>query len=129
MKKLLSITVIALALFAAVLFGACEKPCEHQNVLTVEGYSATCTEDGLTDGSYCADCGDVITEQKVIPALEHTAGDWIVDKEATCTETGGKHKECVNCGEVLDTESIPVIEHTAGDWIVDKEATCAEAGS
>ena len=111
MKKLLSITVILLALFSAALFGAREKPCEHQNVLAVKGHPATCTEDGLTDGSYCADCGDIITEQKVIPAFGHTAGDWIVDKEATCTEAGSKHKECEICGELLETEEIPVTEH------------------
>ena len=37
----------------------------------------------------------------------HTPGDWIVDKEPTADEEGSKHQECVDCGEILDTEAIP----------------------
>ena len=36
----------------------------------------------------------------------HTAGDWIVDKEATVSEEGKRHKECTVCGYVMQTESI-----------------------
>ena len=40
--------------------------------VTVEGYPASCKVSGLTDGSYCSDCGKVLTVQEVIPALGHT---------------------------------------------------------
>ena len=43
---------------------------------------------------------------------EHTASDWIIDENATCTEEGSKHKECTECGETLETESIPSNGHT-----------------
>ena len=36
----------------------------------------------------------------------HTAGDWIVDKEATSSEDGSRHKECTVCGYIIETESI-----------------------
>ena len=41
--------------------------------VTVPGKAATCTEDGLTDGSKCSVCGVILTEQTTISALGH---DW-----------------------------------------------------
>lgn len=38
----------------------------------------------------------------------HLETDWIVDKEATPTSTGSKHKECTKCGAIT-TETIPKI--------------------
>lgn len=37
----------------------------------------------------------------------HTPGDWIVDKAATSTEAGQRHKACTACGYVTATETIP----------------------
>ena len=34
--------------------------------ITIEGKPATCTEAGLSDGSYCADCGAIVKEQTLI---------------------------------------------------------------
>lgn len=36
----------------------------------------------------------------------HTAGEWIVDKEASAEEDGSKHKECIVCGTVMENETI-----------------------
>ncbi len=55
--------------------------------------------------------------------------EWIVDIEATCTQVGSQHKDCVICGIVTETEEIPLKEHIAGDWIVDEQATVYKAGS
>ena len=44
-------------------------------------------------------------------ACVHSYGDWIVDREATETATGEKHRECTKCGEI-QTESIPKATHT-----------------
>lgn len=54
------------------------------------GKAATCTEDGLTDGTACSVCGETIQEQEPIPAPGH---DWL---NATCTEPA----KCSVCGEV-----------------------------
>jgi|GEM_PF-1945559 len=99
----------------------------HTEVID-EAVAATCTEAGKTAGKHCSVCGEVITAQEVVPATGHTESDWIVDKEATCTEAGGRHKECTVCGETTATEVISATGHTETDWIVDKEATCTEAG-
>ncbi|MDD6043616.1 MAG: leucine-rich repeat protein, partial [Eubacteriaceae bacterium] len=43
---------------------------EH-SVVKIEGYDPTCTEAGLTEGSYCSECGEVIKEQTSIDAIGH----------------------------------------------------------
>lgn len=43
--------------------------------VTDTGYAATCTEDGLTDGSHCQICDAVIQKQEVIPATGHAWGE------------------------------------------------------
>lgn len=37
---------------------------------------------------------------------EHISGDWIIDQEATEEATGSKHRECVVCGRILETQEI-----------------------
>ena len=68
---------------------------------SISGKSATCTEEGLSEGSKCSVCGETVVEQQVIPAKGHTeAIDAAV--AATCTSDGlteGKH--CSECNEVL----------------------------
>jgi len=40
----------------------------------------------------------------------HTSSDWITDKEASAGSTGKRHKECLVCGETLETETIPALQ-------------------
>ncbi len=37
----------------------------------------------------------------------HTPGDWIIDRPATETQEGSRHKECTVCGYETDRETIP----------------------
>ena len=37
----------------------------------------------------------------------HTAGDWVIDTNATASTNGSKHKECTVCGYVMETATIP----------------------
>ena len=56
-------------------------------------------------------CGVIIEDSKAA----HTASDWIIDTEATATTDGTKHKECTECGYVMETGTIPATgggEHT-----------------
>ena len=52
-----------------------ETVCNHETVLTEKGFSPTCTETGLTDKKYCADCGTVIEESEIILASGHEYKD------------------------------------------------------
>ena len=60
-----------------------------------------------------------------------TAEDaWIIDKAATCTEQGSKHKDCTKCGETV-TEPIPVDTVNGHKFYREKvtlEPTCTEKG-
>ena len=96
---------------------------------TVPGYPASCTENGLSDGSVCTVCGVTTLSQQIIPATGHTASDWIVDLEPNCTELGSQHKECTVCQTTLNTQSLSSLGHVESDWITDLEATCDVKGS
>lgn len=37
----------------------------------------------------------------------HIPGEWIIDRPATATETGSRHRECTVCGYHMGSESIP----------------------
>lgn len=60
--------------------------------------TASCTADGLTAGSHCALCGQVIELQKVIPAFGHDFTQ-IETVYPTETEDGCITYQCTNCGE------------------------------
>lgn len=81
--------------------------------------AATCTAPGLTEGKHCASCGAVLAAQEEIAALGHEFGDWISEKNATCTEAGKGIRTCSACGET-ETKEISPEGHA---WV---EATCAE---
>lgn len=52
---------------------ATEVGTEHIHTEVIDyAVDATCTTDGLTQGSHCSVCGEVIVEQIVIPATGHT---------------------------------------------------------
>ena len=92
----------------------CDKVLVAQNVTDMKPHAevidaaveATCTSTGLTEGKHCANCDKVLVAQSVTDMKPHSEGDWVVDKEATATESGSKHQECAVCGETLKTEVI-----------------------
>ena len=85
----------------------------HEHVITIlSAKPATCSEDGLSEGEMCQECGTVLTAQTTIPATGHTV---VIDpgRAATCTDNGlteGSH--CQTCGAVLTAQTtIPAIGH------------------
>ena len=93
----------------------------------------TCTKAGVHGHYECSVCkkkfdadGKAFTSTSIyIPKLGHL-GDWIIDAEATCTESGSKHRICSVCGE---TEKVTILSagHTWSDWI-ESAPTCTEEG-
>lgn len=80
---------------------------ENHKVVVDKAVEATCTETGLTEGSHCSDCNEILAEQKIILAKGH--GDTIIKnaKSATTTETGYTGDTyCSVCGEMLCTGDI-----------------------
>ena len=96
----------------------------------IAGKAASCTEDGLTEGSKCSVCGEVLKKQEVIKATGHKA-EKMAGKAASCTEDGiTEGSKCSVCGEVLKKqEIIKATGHKWSAWEVTKEASETEEGS
>ncbi len=109
----------------------CGKVTVAQTVVPATGHTyttsvtaPTCTAKGYT--TYTCSCGDSYVSNYT-DKLNHTASEWIIDSNATCTIAGTKHKECTVCEATLETAVIPTIAHTeAVDSAVD--ATCTSTG-
>ena len=88
----------------------------------------TCTKTGLTAGSHCNRCLEILTAQQIVKALGHTP---VTDPAVapTCTETGlteGSH--CGRCQVILVAqEIIPALGH---DVVIDPavEPLCEQSG-
>lgn len=65
-----------------------------------------CTTSGLTQGSHCSVCNEVLAEQEIIEATGHNESDWVVIKEVTAEENGLIRIYCLNCGAILQEEII-----------------------
>ncbi len=124
--------------------------CAHTNTTDIgEPKDATCTEDGITAGKKCADCGEVITAQETIEALGHidednngycdretcnelmcTEHEWVggeVIEEATCAKTGLQKQHCKKCGTPGEDKVLGKTAHTP---VTDDAvpATCTATG-
>jgi hypothetical protein len=61
----------------------------------------------------------------------HTGKDYVVTKEATCTNEGLKHKVCTECDVPFDHTVIPMLAHNPSQSINDVKVapTCTEGGT
>ena len=97
-------------------------------VIVVDAVAATCTKQGLTSGTKCADCDMVITAQANIPALGHIV---VKDKgvEPTCLTSGlsdGEH--CSRCNEVLKPQTVVLAKGHNLVMLEGKKPSCREEG-
>ena len=83
-------------------------PVGHTTAKTA-AVKATCITDGLTEGTHCSVCNEVLLAQETIPAFGHSPlKDYAV--EPTCTTDGlteGSH--CGLCGAVIVGTGVPQI--------------------
>ena len=87
--------------------------CSHLETEIIVGRNATCTVTGLTDGTKCKACGDILVAQEEIALLPHIE---VIDSAvaSTCTTKGkteGKH--CSVCNTILlAQQETPIVAHT-----------------
>ncbi len=79
----------------------------------------TCTAQGYTIYT-CVHCGDSYISDYT-PTIDHIAGDWIIDRAATCGVAGSRHKECAVCKTTIETAVIDKLAHSYIDTIVPPE--------
>ena len=101
--------------------------------------AATCEKTGLTEGSHCSVCNEVLVAQKVVDKIPHTLTKTDA-KAATCTEDGNnEYYSCSACGKVfkdsdgktettVEAETIAATGHTMTKTDA-KDATCTEDGN
>ena len=98
-----------------------------------DAYKApTCTETGLTEGSHCSVCNEVLVAQNEIVAKGHTEVV-IPAQAATCLAPGlTAGVKCSVCGEILEVpQVVPANGHTNAPAVIEnvKAPTCTATGS
>lgn len=73
---------------------------------TIPAQSPTCTSTGLTEGKKCKNCGKILVAQEEVEKTPHRWSEWIIDVEATKHANGTKHRECLDCHKILETQEI-----------------------
>lgn len=100
------------------------------DVRTIDRVEPTCTESGLTDGTYCEVCKTVLTEQQPIPPRPHDYSMRIV--EPTCTENGYTLYTCATCRDSYTSRETARLGHRYGLWHENGDsthtATCVRKG-
>ena len=95
-----------------------------------EAVAPDCVNTGLTEGTHCSVCNEVIIAQEIVAALGHTE---VIDAAVapTCTATGlteGKH--CSVCDEILVAQTVVDAKgHTLDNGVVTLDPTCTAEGS
>ena len=111
MKLMAKISDVSLLVNDATAWVSCN--CE-ESVVSQYHSTTSCEVGGVWYGK-CENCGNEHT--KTMDATDHTPnGQWITDKEATFTEPGSRHQNCLVCREVVQTEEIPCLAGDVESW-------------
>ena len=102
------------------------QPLGHAKV-TDAAKAPTCTQEGLTEGSHCGRCGEILTAQQTIPKTDHSWDGGTVTKNPTPEEAGERLYRCKNC-TATKRESIPAAGHSHSYVPSVMQPTCTEQG-
>lgn len=104
------------------------EPAKGHTPEVIPAVAATCSSTGLTEGSKCSVCGEILIKQDETPVDEskHVEAVAATLKEATCTTTGIARMECSLCHKNLGYKVLKA-EHS---WVekTNVPATCGKDG-
>lgn len=103
LRTLLMVLIIATASFLVVSCGdgsQSNKPGESKNSESLHEHVAG-KEWQKNENQHWKVCAD---DGEKLEVANHTFGEWVTDKAATCTEKGKKHAECTVCGYTAEEE-------------------------
>ena len=105
-----------------------EIPAPGHKEEIIPAQPATCEENGMTEGSRCKVCGEILKQQSSIPAIGHKWGPWQEGKLPTCEEKGKNYSVCANCGVTRYRDDIEPLGHDWDEGVVTKPAGFLEPG-
>lgn len=103
LRTLLMVLIIATASFLVVSCGdgsQSNKPGESKSSESLHEHVAG-KEWQKNENQHWKVCAD---DGEKLEVADHTFGEWVTDKAATCTEKGKKHAECTVCGYTTEEE-------------------------
>ena len=83
-----------------------------------------CTHTGLTEGSHCSVCNEVLKAQETVPATGHSYNKVVT--EPTCTEKGYTTYTCSVCGDSYVADYVDALGHKYDKVVT--APTCTEKG-
>ena len=104
--------------------------CRHANQELQNAKSATCTAEGYSGDTVCADCGQTIVSGQVIPATGHLHTEVRGAYAATCENTGYTGDTyCTDCKTKLSTgTTIAAKGHSWDKGVITTEPTAEKPG-
>ena len=141
MKKVLTFLFVVIVLITTLTLSACnvDTPTNSTTTTTttqtpdephVHKYgdwevveNPTCNSSGLEERA--CECGQ--KQNNAIAPIDCVAGEWTVDKEATCAEDGTSSRYCIFCGEQMDTTITFSVGHIINITVV-SEMSCTQDG-
>ncbi len=128
MKKSIALIFTLIFIFSFGLIACKNVPEEtdHEHDYKETVYQPTCQEKGYTV-RICTSCGESTTYD-FKPYTAHTAGEFVVTKEATCNVVGMKEQRCIYCNKTMKSESVPLGSHVTA-WMTTSLPTCSKMGT
>ncbi len=102
--------------------------CDVHTPETIPAVEPKCEETGLTEGSKCADCGEILVAQEEVPATGHNVHTVEVIGPS-CSEGGYTLKACDKCDTEYRTEPVAALGHDYGEYAATTPESCEGDGT
>lgn len=98
----------------------------HTEVID-DAVESTCTSTGLTEGSHCSACNEILIPQTTIDALDHKYTREVI--VPTCMTDGYTTYTCERCGDSYKSDFTDALNHSYTNYVSDNNATCTQDGT